>query len=86
MSAAIEKRIQALEATAPHEDMLIIVRFIVSPGQVERDATRAEAEGVELLREPDESEEEFLARAKNVARSKVGPNCIPHILCWSDDD
>lgn len=86
MSAAIEKRIQALEATAPAEDLLIIVRFIGPPFGDEREANRAEAAGVELLREPDESAEEFLARAEKLARSNLGPNCIPRILCWSDDD
>lgn len=84
MSATLGKRIEALELAVPVDDRVTIVRFIVTADDPDPDVTRAKAGDVELVRNADESKEEFIGRAEAVALATRKPNCGAVVICWPD--
>lgn len=67
--AALDKRIEALEATAGVNRLpVLIVRRIVDPGHLEAPISRISLDGeIGLVREIGECEEEFIGRAAALA-------------------
>ena len=75
MTAAIQRRLEALEARVDHVDSappVLIVRF-VAPGHVDDEPTCARIGAEVLTRLPDETVDDFTGRAKAEAlRQRVG--------------
>lgn len=78
----LEKRITELEAKAPADEQLLIVRFIVDADAPPRPVNRARAGDEELTRGDDETEEAFIERAKQAARAAVHPRSVAQLLLW----
>ena len=74
MSTSIERRIAALEQACGAQDkpQLLVVRFVVGPGQLDAEARRATIDGRELLREANESDVAFHDRVEREARQHYG--------------
>ena len=75
MSTAIEKRIEALEsAGAAATDFILILRRVITPGVPPGEATAGKLMGQHFVREPGESETDFIGRlrAYAIAHRKPG--------------
>ena len=89
MTAAIQRRLVALEAAAGHVDsapVVLIVRF-VAPGHVDDEPTCARIGDDVLMRSPGETGDDFTSRARAEAlRQRVGRGPVPLVLLNSCDE
>lgn len=76
---SLKNRIEKLEKiTKPTDEMWIIIRTIVSPGNTNPPLTRLRADdGRTFTREPDETEDDFIHRA---ARADGQPGRIVRLI------
>lgn len=86
MPTLIERRIDELERqqTATEPVTLIILRAIVTPGQLDAPNVRAEGHGHTFLREQGETEEQFEERVKADLQRLV-PGLACYMACLFSD-
>ena len=87
MNATIQRRIEKLEKDAGSEQdrITVIIRFMVAPG-IECPANTARFNDTVLKRAPDETEDEFIERVKDIAGADAGESCVRVIVFHDGDD
>ena len=74
MTPSIQRRLGALEAArGAGVEFIVIERRIIDPGTPAGEAAFADVRGQRFVREPEESEAEFLARVHSRAEASASP-------------
>ena len=76
MTTALEKRLEALEASHDVREPITIIRIVTLPGDVDAEPDRAEVGGKQLLRADGETGEAFLERVEAEAKLAAKPGCV----------
>ena len=89
MSATIQRRVEALEsAGAACTDFILILRRFIAPGVPPGEATQAQMLGQHFVREPEETEADFIERlrAYAVAHRRPGQMGVQVLMDETDLD
>jgi hypothetical protein len=89
MTPSIQRRVEALEAAgAAATDFILILRRIITPGVPAGEATQAKMLGLHFVREPSESEADFIERlrAYALAHRRPGQHGVQVLMDETDLD
>ena len=82
MSAALDRRLEALEARQSEKEPWTIIRIIYLGAEQDNEPFTADVGGRSIQRADDESAEAFLARVRVEARLAAKPGCVAVALVW----
>jgi len=82
MSAALDRRLEALEARQSEKEPWTIIRIIYLGAEQDNEPFTADVGGRSIQRADDEDAEAFLARVRVEARLAAKPGCTAVALVW----